>query len=275
MSVPAPTSERRPRSFCLVDSHCHLDAGHFPEGPEPVLERARAAGVAHFVVVGVGADTSSAEHALAVARRHPDVTPVVGMHPHEASALDERLLARLTPLCAEPAVAAVGEIGLDYHYLFSPAEQQRAVFRRMIRLARELAKPIVVHTREAAAETLRILREEQAAEVGGVIHCFSEDWPFAAEALELGFYLSFSGIVTYKNAQAVHEVATRAPAERILVETDCPYLAPVPLRGRRCEPAFVVHTAQRVATLRGVSRDALARTTTENARRLFKLPEVR
>jgi TatD DNase family protein len=166
---------------------------------------------------------------------------------------------------------AVGEIGLDYHYMHSPREAQHETFRRLVRLARRVGKPIVIHTREAADDTLRILDEEGAREVGGVIHCFSEDRPFAARALDLGFDLSFSGIVTFKSARAIQEVATWAPPERILVETDSPYLAPIPMRGKRCEPAFVVHTARRVAELRGEAVEDVARRTSENARRLFGL----
>jgi TatD DNase family protein len=165
----------------------------------------------------------------------------------------------------------VGEIGLDYHYMHSPRETQKEVFRRMIALARRVQKPIVVHTREAAEDTIAVLEEEGAREVGGIIHCFSEDRPFAERALAIGFDLSFSGIVTFKNARAIHEVAAWAPPDRILVETDSPYLAPIPMRGKRCEPAYVVHTARRVAELRGESFDTLALRTTENARRRFGL----
>ena len=255
----------------LIDSHCHLDPEHFPEGPAPVLARGRLAGIAHFVVVGVGRDLGSAERAVALAGEQPDVTAIVGMHPHEASALDAELEPRLRRLAAHERVAAVGEIGLDYHYMFSPLEVQQEVFRRMIRLAHELGKPVVIHTREAPTDTLRILEEERASALGGIIHCFSEDLAFARRALDLGFHLSFSGILTYKNARSVHEVARFAPADRLLVETDSPYLAPVPLRGKRCEPAFVVHTARKLAELRGLDAERLAEITTENARRCLGL----
>jgi TatD DNase family protein len=163
-------------------------------------------------------------------------------------------------------------MGLDYHYKHSPVEVQKEAFRRQIALARRVHKPIVVHTREAPADTLAILEEEGAREAGGVIHCFSEDRPFAARALDLGFDLSFSGIVTFKSAASVHDVAAWAPGDRILIETDSPYLAPVPLRGKTCEPAFLVHTAKRVAALRGLSLDEIARLTAENTRRRFGLP---
>jgi TatD DNase family protein len=194
----------------------------------------------------------------------------VGVHPHDATTLDEPLHAELAALAARPEVVAVGEIGLDYHYDHSPRDVQRAVFARVIALARAVNKPIVVHTREAAEDTLAILTAEGAREVGGVIHCFSEDRPFAERALALGFYLSFSGIVTFKNTRAVQEVAAWAPLDRILVETDSPYLAPVPMRGKPCEPAYVAYTVARVAALRGMDATALAEATTSNAERLFR-----
>ena len=177
--------------------------------------------------------------------------------------------AELRTLAQAPEVVAVGEIGLDYHYDHSPREVQRDVFARLIALGRELRKPIVVHTREAAEDTLAILEREGARDVGGIIHCFSEDRPFAARALDLGFDVSFSGIVTFKNARAVQDVAVWAPLDRILVETDSPYLAPIPMRGKRCEPAMVSHTARRVAELRGVAVDEVADATTKNAQRRF------
>lgn len=253
----------------LIDSHCHLDEEHVPGGHVDVLTRARAAGVRGFVTIGVGRDLGPARAAVAIAEHEPDVVATVGVHPHDAEGLDDAIEAEMRALARRRRVVAVGEIGLDYHYDHSPRDTQKVVFRKFIALARELRKPIVVHTRSAADDTLAILREENARDCGGVIHCFSEDLAFARQALDLGFYLSFSGIVTFKTAAAIQEVAREAPADRILVETDAPYLAPVPLRGKRCEPAFVVHTANKVAELRGVGADELARLTTENARRFF------
>ena len=254
----------------LVDSHCHLDPEYFPSGPDEVMTRARAAGVAGFIVIGVGRDLAPARAAVALAERVPDrVAAAVGVHPHDAITLDAPLYDELAQLANRPEVVAVGEIGLDYHYDHSPRETQRAVFARLIGLAREVKKPIVIHTREAPSDTIEILRSEGARDVGGVIHCFSEDRPFAEKALDLGFDVSFSGIVTFKNAASVHEVARWAPLDRILIETDSPYLAPVPLRGKPCEPAYLVHTAKRVADLRGLSVDAVARATRENTARRF------
>lgn len=253
----------------LVDTHCHLDAQYFPEGPDEALARAEASGVSGFVVVGVGADLAPARAAVALAERRARVFAAVGVHPHDAVTWTPDLHIELAALAVKSSVVAVGEIGLDYHYDHSPRETQRAVFARLVGLAREVGKPIVVHTREAPGDTLDILTAEGAREVGGVIHCFSEDRAFAERALDLGFDLSFSGIVTFKGARSVQEVAAWAPLDRILVETDSPYLAPVPRRGKPCEPAYIVHTAARVAELRGITPAALAASTTANAERRF------
>ncbi len=255
----------------LIDTHCHLDPAYFPAGPDDVLARAEAASVEGFVVVGVGKDLAPARAAVALAGRLPDrVSAAVGVHPHDATSLDDAAYDELARLAAAHEVVAVGEIGLDYHYDHSPRDVQRSVFARLVGLARATKKPIVVHTREAAADTLDVLAAEGAKDVGGIIHCFSEDRAFAERALDLGFYLSFSGIVTFKSATAIHEVARWAPLDRILVETDSPYLAPVPLRGKPCEPAYVVHTAKRVAELRGMAFEDLAQATTRNAEEVFR-----
>ncbi|HRI72371.1 MAG TPA: TatD family hydrolase [Polyangium sp.] len=255
----------------LIDTHCHVDPGYFPEGTDAVLDRARAVGVGAFVVIGVGEDLAPARFAAELAGRLSDVWSTVGVHPHDANVLDEAMEAEIEKITAAPRVCAIGEIGLDYHYMRSPKEKQQDVFRRLIALAVRVGKPIVVHTREAPEDTLNILDEEGASRVGGVIHCFSEDRPFAERALKLGFDISFSGIVTFKNAKAIHDVAAWAPSDRILVETDSPYLAPIPMRGKRCEPAYVVHTARRVAELRGQDFESLVAQTGENAKRRFGL----
>jgi TatD DNase family protein len=264
----------------LVDAHCHLDARYFGEGPDAVLQRAHAAGVIGLVVVGLaGEDAQDPARAdeldpvrfvVDLARRNAgEVTACVGLHPHDASRWTSALHEGLRALAVQPEVAAVGEIGLDYHYDRSPREAQRKAFARLVGLAREVRKPIVVHTRSAAEETLAILESEGARDVGGIIHCFSEDRAFAERALALNFDLSFSGIVTFKGARSVREVAAWAPLDRILVETDSPYLAPVPMRGKRCEPAHVVHTARCVAELRGVSVEEVAASTLANTERRF------
>ncbi|MCS6899891.1 MAG: TatD family hydrolase [Myxococcales bacterium] len=255
----------------LIDTHCHLDEANCPGGPDTVLERARAVGVGAFLTIGVGSDLSPAREAVALARRRSDVRAAVGLHPHDARKATPVLREDLARLAACPEVVAVGEIGLDYHYDHSPRKTQQEVFRYFLGLARTLKKPAVIHTRKAPQDTLEILRDERAQEVGGIIHCFSEDLSFARQALDLSFFLSFSGIVTFKNARAIQEVAAWAPADRILVETDAPYLAPVPHRGKRCEPAYVVHTARFIAQLRGVSLETIAEQTTRNARQLSLL----
>ncbi|HLK41232.1 MAG TPA: TatD family hydrolase [Polyangiaceae bacterium] len=259
----------------LVDAHCHLDGRHFREGPDAVIERALAQGVVGFIVVGLAADegpdpVAPARFAVDLARRRSDkVGACVGLHPHDARAWTDALEGSLRALCAEPEVVAVGEVGLDYHYDHSPREVQRDVFARFVHVARALGKPLVVHTRSAPEDTLAVLEREGAREVGGIIHCFSEDRAFARRALDLGFSLSFSGIVTFKNAAAVQDVAAWAPVGRVLVETDSPYLAPVPVRGKRCEPAYVTHTLRHVAGLRGVPPEDLAVATRANTERRF------
>lgn len=243
------------------------------------MQRARAAGVIGFVVVGLVGDVEDsadpdllapARVVIDLTRQYPgSVAACVGIHPHDASRWTPEIDRGLRALAGDPAVAAVGEIGLDYHYDRSPRETQRDVFGRLIGLARELRKPIVVHTRSAPEDTLAVLANEGARDVGGIIHCFSEDRAFAARALDLGFDLSFSGIVTFKSASSVRDVAAWAPLDRVLVETDSPFLAPVPLRGKRCEPAYVGHTARCVAALRRMAAEDLAAATLTNTERRF------
>ena len=254
----------------LFDTHCHLGSRYFPDDASEAMRRARGVGVSRFACIGVGG-LDEAQSAVALARAESDVVATVGVHPHDAASADPPLVEAIAALAREPKVVAVGEIGLDYHYDHSPRDVQQEVFRRFIALARELGKPIVVHTRSAPADTMAILRDEGARDVGGIIHCFSEDRAFAQRALDLDFDLSFSGIVTFKNAHSIQDVAAWAPADRILIETDSPYLAPQPLRGKRCEPAFIVHTARRVAELRGIPFESLAEITSQNALRRFRL----
>lgn len=254
----------------LIDTHCHLDPGYFAD-PDAAMERARAAGVGSFVVIGVGRDLAPARHAVALGQRLPSqVAAVVGVHPHDATSLTDETYAELRELARAPEVVAVGEIGLDYHYDHSPRDVQRATFARLIGLAKEVNKPIVIHTREAAEDTLAVLRDEGARDVGGIIHCFSEDLAFAKSAWDMDFDVSFSGIVTFKTARTVHEVAQKAPIGRVHVETDSPYLAPVPMRGKPCEPAYMVHTAKRVAELRDIDIATLEEATRANAERRFR-----
>ena len=256
----------------LVDAHAHLDAY---ADRDQVIARARAAGLVHVVVVGQwreGPGMAGANDAIALARQDPSFfSATAGIHPHDAANATEADFEELRRMCSGAEVRAVGECGLDFHYDRSPREVQRAVFVRQIRLAKEVGKPLVVHTREADLETAEILQAELGP-AGGVIHCFTSDWAAAQRYLALGMSLSFSGVLTFRNAEAVRDAASRAPLERILVETDCPYLAPVPHRGKRNEPAFVALTAAALASLRGLPPAELALITTENARRALRLP---
>jgi TatD DNase family protein len=231
--------------------------------------------VAHVVLVGQwreGAGMAGALEAVRLARTDPSFFSATGgIHPHDAARATEADFVELRRICSEPDVVAVGEAGLDFHYDHSPRDVQKVAFVRQIRLARELRKPLVVHTREADVETAEILGQELGAD-GGVIHCFTSDWAAAQRYLALGMYLSFSGVITFRNADAVRDAARRAPLDRILVETDCPFLAPVPHRGKRNEPAYVALTAQALAGLRGLQVDELARASTENARKILRLP---
>lgn len=247
----------------LVDAHCHLTGSYLASGQvEATLARAQAEGVTGFIAVGTDLEDSRA--VLELAARVPGVQASLGVHPHEAKGWSPEVEAALKGMLMEPSVRFVGETGLDWHYDLSPRDIQEAAFRAQIRLAKALGKPLMIHTRSAPEATLSILEEEGADAVRGIIHCFSEDRAFAIRALDLGFYLSFSGITTFKKAEAVRDVAAWAPADRILVETDAPFLAPVPFRGKPNEPGFVRFTAEAVAELRGIPSGKLAELTTRN-----------
>jgi TatD DNase family protein len=253
----------------LVDSHCHLDGKAFAGDRAAVIERARAAGVQTMVAIGSGYGPPDLEAGIRLAEMYPFIFATVGVHPHDAAKAVDSTYSELLSLSAKPKVLAVGEIGLDYHYNFAPPNVQREVFVRQLAVARDARLPVVIHTREAWPDTFAILSDHWPANgPGGIMHCFSGGPREAEEALGLGFHLSFSGIVTYPRAVAVHEAARLCPADRVLIETDAPYLAPVPHRGKRNEPAFVVRTAERLAELRGESLESVAAATTENWRRL-------
>lgn len=256
----------------LFDTHCHLDDPRLAGEIDAVLDRARGAGVCRIVTIGCANEEASVGSAIAIARQHPSwISATVGVHPHDAKVFDDALAGLIEAAGGDPTVVAIGETGLDFHYDHSPREAQKRAFRRQIAIAKSVRKPLVIHTRSAPKETLDILREEDARDVGGIIHCFSEDAAFAAAALDLGFMASFSGIVTFPKATGVQEAARKQPADAILVETDAPYLAPAPRRGKLNEPAYVAHTARRVAELRGDDFEALATGTYQNALRIFGL----
>ncbi|KFJ93166.1 hydrolase TatD [Pseudomonas sp. 1-7] len=258
----------------LIDSHCHLDrldlAAH-GGSLDAALDAARAAGVGHFLCIGVSADNAATVKGLA--ERYADVDCSVGVHPLDLEPGAEPALDWLMGELAHPKVVAIGETGLDYHYEPESAALQQASFRLHLEAARITGKPVIVHTREARADTLALLREA-ALPQAGVLHCFTEDWEMAKAALDIGFYISLSGIVTFRNAEALRDVARQVPADRLLVETDSPYLAPVPHRGKPNLPQYVREVAEYLAVLRGVSYEALAEQTTNNFKRLFPLAGV-
>lgn len=250
----------------LVDSHCHLDFPELAADLPRLLARMAENGVGWALCAGVTLERLPA--VLAITHAHANLFAAVGVHPDTEEGADPDA-ATLIALADDPKVVAIGETGLDYYRLEGDLEWQRRRFRAHIAAARETRKPLIIHTRSAAADTLRILREEQAEEVGGVFHCFTEDRATAEQALELGFMISFSGIVTFKNAIVLKEVAAAVPLDRILVETDAPYLAPVPYRGKTNEPAYVRHVAEEIARLKDTDLDSIARATTANFFRLF------
>lgn len=250
----------------LVDSHCHLDFPALAEQEPAVIDAMRVHGVGHALCVAV--NLADFPRVLDVATRHTHIFASVGVHP-DYEDVDEPTLDELTALGQHDRVVAVGETGLDYYRLQGDLEWQRKRFRTHIRAAIALNKPLIVHTRSAAEDTLRILREEGAARVGGVMHCFTESQQVAEAVLDLGFYISFSGIVTFKSAAALKEVAKQVPLDRILVETDAPYLAPIPHRGATNQPAWVRYVAEEVARLREMPFEALAQASTDNFFRLF------
>ena len=253
----------------LIDSHCHIDMPQFDADREAVLERARQAGVEAMLVVGGVDEEGGQQRALRVAEKFG--LPVsAGVHPHEARSATPATYDELRGLARDRRIVAVGEIGLDFHYDYSPRDVQREVLRAQIRLARDVGLPVIIHTREADDETAALLEEEGARETGGVIHCFTGGEELARRALALGFYVSFSGIVAFPRAEAIQQVARTAPLERILVETDAPFLAPPPHRGKRNEPAFVVEVARKVASLRGVDLEVVAAASAANFRALLR-----
>ncbi|WP_242345160.1 TatD family hydrolase [Anaeromyxobacter terrae] len=256
----------------LIDSHAHLDYEDYTHDLDGVVARARAAGLERIVCVGLWRKPGDFGNALELATRDPGFfSATIGVHPHEAARVPEEDWTTAARLAADPRIVAVGETGLDYHYDHSPRDDQRAGFRRSIRMARDAAKPLVVHVREADADCAAILREEGVPAAGGVIHCFTGDASAARAYLELGLFISVAGVVTFKTADPIREAVRIVPRDRLLVETDSPFLAPVPFRGKRNEPAYVVKTAEKVAELWGASLDDVAAATTANVKRLFRI----
>jgi len=251
-----------------VDSHCHLDFPELAAEMPAVLEAMAAARVSHALCISVNLPDWPRVHALAMA--HPNLYATVGVHP-DGEDTTEPTVETLVALAAEPKVVAIGETGLDYYRLEGDLGWQRERFRVHIRAALRARRPLVIHTRAASEDTLKLMREENARDAGGVMHCFTETWEVARAALDLGFHISLSGIVTFKNAHEVKEVARRVPLDRLLIETDSPYLAPVPFRGKRNQPAYVPHVAAEIANLRGITQEEVAHATTANFFRLFHI----
>jgi TatD DNase family protein len=254
----------------LVDSHCHLDYPDFAaEGLAEIVSRAKSAGIGHFLTICT--EISKFPQVLEIAKAYPFINCTVGTHPHHAADAGEINIKKseIVAFTKDPKVAGIGETGLDYYYKHSPPEEQQRVFETHIEAAGETGLPLIIHTRDADEDTIKVMREAGQGKVRGVMHCFSGGRKLADESLALGFHISFSGIITFKKAEELRDVVRHVPMDRILVETDSPYLAPVPHRGKRNEPAFVVHTAQMVAELKGITAETVANQTTENFFKLF------
>ena len=255
-----------------IDSHAHLDMKAFDEDRNLVIERAIDAGITHILIVGI--DLSSSIRALQLARRYDFIFSSIGYHPHHAENLGTNTLMELGKMASESKIRAWGEIGLDFYRHLSPPEKQMEAFEQQLDMAVDYNLPVIIHNRDADQEVFEVLRKRGNGPERGVIHCFSGTYDLAMAFIQMGFYISIPGTVTYKNAFKVQDVASRIPLDRMLLETDAPFLTPVPERGKRNEPLFVTHTAQKVARLRNIDIEEIARRTSENAKRLFRLPEI-
>ncbi|ATO49464.1 MULTISPECIES: TatD family hydrolase [Brevibacillus] len=256
----------------LFDTHAHLNAEQFDEDRDDVIARAQANGVSTIVNVGFNRETIPTT--MELAEKYDFIYAVVGWHPQDAITMKEQDLEWLEELSKHPKVVGLGEMGLDYYWDTSPRDVQAEVFRKQIRLARKLQMPIIIHDRDAHQDIIDILREEKAGEVGGIMHCFSGSYELAKMALDMNFYISFGGPLTFKNAKKPKEVAAKIPLERLLIETDCPYLTPHPFRGKRNESAYVKYVAEEMAQIHGLPYEELAKITADNARRLFNIRET-
>jgi TatD DNase family protein len=251
----------------LFDTHAHLNAIQYEEDIVEVIERAKSENVTHIVVVGFDKDTI--KKAMELTDQYDMIYAAVGWHPVDAIDMTDDDLKWIKELASHPKVVAIGEMGLDYYWDKSPRDIQKEVFRKQIQLAREVQLPIIIHNREATEDVIKILQEENASEVGGVMHCFTGSLEVAKQCMDMNFYISFGGPVTFKNAKKPKEVAVEIPMDRLLIETDCPYLTPHPFRGKRNEPSYVKYVAEQIATLKEVSVEEIARRTSDNAMRLF------
>lgn len=254
----------------LVDSHTHLTAEEFDADREDVINRALAAGITRIITIGAGYKSESAEKAISLAEKYPNIWASVGVHPNDAET-DFGFLERLKQLATHPKVVAIGETGLDFYRDWAAPDLQDKWFRLQIELALEVKKPIIIHSRNAGPQCFEVLKETGALKVGGVFHCFSEDTAFAEKLIDINFIISIPGSVTFKKADALREVVKNIPLSRIMVETDAPYIAPVPHRGKRCETSFMVETAKAIAEIKGISLDEVATATTNTAKKFYKL----
>jgi len=258
-----------PAGINVIDTHCHLDMISPWEDIDTIITRAAACGVAPIITVGI--DIESSKKAVRIAVQHDSVYATVGIHPHNVQGLSDNTYTELEKLCREAKVVAYGEIGLDYVKQYAPKDLQLEHYQRQVDLAKKMGLPLVIHDREAHADILHILNKKAPFPAGGVMHCFSGDWHFALQVLDLGFIISLPGVVTFSKAAAMQEVARKVPLDKLILETDAPFLAPEPLRGKKNIPEYILYTAQKIADLRGVSLEKLARTTTENAIKLFNI----
>jgi len=254
----------------LIDSHCHLDDPKFAADLDAVLERAATAGVTHMLCIGTGDGPPELDRALRLAEKYPQIHATIGVHPHDAAKATAETIPHLRKLARHPKVVAIGEIGLDYHYDFSPRDTQRRVFIEQLELAAELGLPISIHTREAWDDTIGILKDHWRGE--GIMHCFTGTPEQAREALDLNFHLAFGGVITFKTAESIREAAALTPDDRLLIETDAPYLAPIPWRGKRNEPSFITQTVSKLAEVRGTTPEHIATITSANFERLCLQP---
>ncbi|MTI82086.1 MAG: TatD family deoxyribonuclease [Firmicutes bacterium] len=251
----------------LIDSHAHLDDQRFDEDREEVIKRAKENGLSN--IINIGHDMQSSRSSVQLAEKYPFIFAAVGVHPHDAKDVPNDYLKQLEELSRHDKVLAIGEIGLDYYYDMSPREVQKKVFLEQLNLAKELNMPVIVHLRDAYGDFLEIMRKERLEPTTGVMHCFSGSSEVAKECLDMGFYISFAGPITFKNAPKVREAASQVPLNKLLVETDCPYLTPVPYRGKRNEPAYVQYTAEQLATVKEISIEELSSAVTDNTKKLF------
>jgi TatD DNase family protein len=253
----------------FFDTHAHLDDSKFRIDQAQVVQNARDAGLE--LIVNIGCDLDSSRRTVELTKEYHWIYGTVGVHPHEAKTMDEEVYFALKDLARNPKIVAIGEIGLDFHYDHSPRDVQAQVFRLQIGVARELGLPVVIHEREAHQLTMEILDETRAWDLGGIIHCYSGSWQLAGQIIKKGFYIAVGGVLTFPNAAKIKEVVRRIPMDKLLIETDCPYLAPVPYRGKRNEPAYVVKTAEAVAEIRGMPLEEVGRITTENGRKAYRI----